>query len=232
MSLKEQTAILFFSRSAKLESKHKNWTGNAEKDYDLAQLLINSSASFLKKLNKPIYIFDEHRQQGNSFGEKLANAFEALYRKGYKSVVALGNDFFDWQSISWNEVFTKLQDNKSVIGPNLRGGAYLIGVHQAHFNKQSFEQLPWQSNKLYNELLGHFNKNNQPLVLDKKRDVNTRCDIVLFLRSQHLADGINSFSRLLNQLLHNFILKTRARVRHFISIAAVRFVGLRAPPIY
>jgi len=229
--LKKQTAILFFSRSAKLEAQHKKWIKNADKNYGLAQLLVNSSYSYLKTLDQPVYFFDEALQSGNSFGEKLSNAFETLYNKGYDSVISVGNDFCEWQSLNWTEVLANLKNQKAVIGPNQRGGAYLIGIPKAQFRRNSFKDLSWQSGELYEELRHALTIHKTPTELGRKRDINSSFDVLLLLKSLRKSGKLTAFHRILAQILLAYKDLNNSFQLHYRSKQVIRFGSLRAPPI-
>jgi glycosyltransferase A (GT-A) superfamily protein (DUF2064 family) len=196
-----KTAILFFSRTASSEADHKQWSKNNHLNHAVASLLIQNALNQLKKTHQSFYHFDEHLQCGNHFGEKLSNAFEALYEKGFSSVIAIGNDSLNWHNINWNELFESLQQGHSVLGPNYRGGAYLIGIHKRNFDKASFQKLPWQQPVLYQALNKHLGENATVLETAKERDFNTFHDLLLFIKAQRHQINLKSIQSVLRSIL-------------------------------
>jgi hypothetical protein len=100
----------------------------------------------------PIYHFDEHQQVGNTFGERIANAFESLFLAGHSSVICIGNDAATLDHVKWDSVSRSLNDGDNVLGPDFRKGAYLIGLTRQHFNKEQFQNLRWQTKYLIDDL--------------------------------------------------------------------------------
>ncbi len=197
----KRIAILFFSRDAFAESMHKPLLGTNErkKNVELAQLMINQTRKSLDESGLDIVHFTQHNQSGNSFGEKLANAFHDVFSMGYESVIAIGNDTPEIAHIDWNFVRLQLQKNKAVVGPTQRGGAYLIGLNQNQFDKTGFETLTWQGKDLFADLLLFLeNEHSSVEVLAPMHELNRQNDIHWFLNS---SDQKWQFIRLLMQLI-------------------------------
>jgi len=93
-------AILLFSRSAKCESSFKHWTRDKNINFQIANHLISDTHKRLKTSPYPIVVVDEKLQSGNIFGEKLANAFDYVFQKGFDYVIAVGNDCSNI-SVNW-----------------------------------------------------------------------------------------------------------------------------------
>ena len=199
----KRTAILFFSRDAFAESMHKPLLGAHEKkkNVELAQLMINQTRKSLDETGLDIVHFTQHNQSGNSFGAKLANAFQDVFSMGYDSVIAIGNDTPEIAHVDWNFVKLQLQKNKAVVGPTQRGGAYLIGLNQTQFNKQGFESLTWQGKDLFNDLVLFIeNESSAVEILAPLQELNRQNDILWFLNS---SDQKWQFIRLIMQLISN-----------------------------
>lgn len=180
MTKKKQIALLFFSRSAALEGRKKAWfsAGSGSKNKTLAAALIRHTYQTLEQSGFPVFHFHENNQQGQTFGERLANAYQEVFDLGYEAVVAVGNDTPEIDRIDWHHTANQLMAGKCVIGPTFRKGAYLIGITAEAFKKEAFEQLPWQSEQLFQALHTFCTRSNEPpVLLDTLRDLNTRGDL-------------------------------------------------------
>src|ERR1044071_3386670 len=68
-----------------------------------------------------------HRQTGPDFGARLENAIARIDELGYDEVVVIGSDCPTLRPIDIEHAFGKLGSRKLVLGPDHRGGCYLIG---------------------------------------------------------------------------------------------------------
>lgn len=197
----KHTAILFFSRDAFAESIHKPLLGIGEKqkNVELAQLMISQTKVALESSGLDIVHFTQHNQCGKTFGEKLANAFQDVFNMGYQSVIAIGNDTPEIAHLDWTQLKQDIRNNKAIVGPTQRGGAYLIGFSRHQFNKPAFESLTWQGKNLYTDLISHFNKEGTNILeLNPFHELNLQHDIEWFVNG---SDKKWQFLRLLMQLL-------------------------------
>ena len=215
-------AILFFSQSASKEASSKKWiNNNHQKNFQLARSLISRTEKALENAPFPVFRFRETEQIGKNFGERLTNAYLKLFEKGFQSVIAIGNDSPEIHQVDWQKIATQLQNGKSILGPSIRGGAYLIGLNRTQFDAKVFQQLSWQSSKLYDQLKTLAQKNSSVFELPSLRDLNTFADLKLILQNSTLC---GDFKQLLINLLQteftyfefnsHLVLKTHFRL-HF-----------------
>jgi 2-phospho-L-lactate guanylyltransferase (CobY/MobA/RfbA family) len=191
-------ALIFFSRTKADEARQKSWFKEKSKNQELARLLIERAVSAIKSSGIPVYHFNEENQKGRSFGERIANAYQEIFDLGYEQVISVGNDCPNLQNINWQEISLNLKAGKSVLGPDKRGGAYLIGIQKASFEKKKFENLSWQKRTLYSELK-QFCKNHTCIIeLQKSRDINSFHDIRILSNSKNTID---KFYKILFQFL-------------------------------
>jgi len=230
MQNKSNIALIYFSRREVSESQHKSWF---KKGHNLNRLiasaLIHSSYQAIKKSGFPVFHYHEGNQTGSTFGERFANAYEEVFQLGYDAVIAVGNDSPELSSTNWQEVNSQLLKGKCVIGPSIRGGAYLIGITRAAFHKVEFEKLPWQTNRLFQSLV-HFcyKKNNDPHFIQILRDINSFLDIKALKNSSLLE---YSYIRILLFLIsYDSILPVIENIK--ISLSQLLSIQLlRAPPV-
>ena len=91
--------------------------------------------------------FETLPQQGKDLGEKMLNAVNLLFKKGYSKVILIGSDSPDMPVSFVSEAFVQLDSHELVIGPSNDGGYYLIGMNSPI--DSVFKGIQWgQSNVL------------------------------------------------------------------------------------
>lgn len=129
-----------------------------------------------------------HPQAGVSFAERLDDAVEVLARHGYEEIVMVGQDCPDLELPDIRRAFEELNRHALVLGPDHRGGCYLIGIHAA--DRSKLRGVQWQRNTDFRALLGRFGIENT-FRLPVKMDLDTWGDVRLLARSRsrwrHLA---------------------------------------------
>jgi rSAM/selenodomain-associated transferase 1 len=92
-------------------------------------------------------------QRGDSFGERLFNAFEDLFSEGFGSVIILNADSPTLPVRYLTQAFEELAraGDRVVLGPADDGGYYLIGLKRAH--RVLFERITWSSDRVLAETL-------------------------------------------------------------------------------
>lgn len=81
------------------------------------------------------------RQQGNSLGDRLLNAFQAGFEKGIDRMVVVGTDVPDLDMEIIHRSFHALDEGDLVLGPARDGGYYLIGLKRAY--PRLFRGITW-----------------------------------------------------------------------------------------
>jgi hypothetical protein len=225
----KQIAIIFFSRKAKKEAKFKKFIASTDAiNENLSATLISSTQKELQSTQIPIFHYHEENQVGNTFGEKLANAYQEVFDQGYQAVISVGNDSPEINQINWVNITEKLQKGENILGPNLRGGAYLIGLTKSQFQKSAFASLPWQSNKLFKTLVYYCESNAvSTIILDKLRDINTIHDLKLFLKN---SASFKNIFQLVKLILSSKVLKNLKQIINFQSLVALPGLPFRGPP--
>ena len=141
------TAILFFSRSAGEESLSKNFLHKkfSAQNKKVSGKMIDRSVTVAKGSKLPFYIWDETKQSGETFGERLANAVEEIFKKGHQKILVIGNDCLHLSHKHILLAKNALQYQDTLVAPTKKGGAYLIGLTKNSFNKESFSGIRWQT---------------------------------------------------------------------------------------
>jgi hypothetical protein len=146
-----QTAILLFSRTAPAEAANKSFGAGGE-DQRITGALISHAEETIVKTGFKVYRSDEASQRGDNFGERLANAVGEVFAQGAERLLVVGNDCPQVTTSHLRSAAQKLVKGKNVIGPDRRGGVWLIGLQRSDFNAGQFANLSWKTDQLYDEL--------------------------------------------------------------------------------
>lgn len=85
-------------------------------------------------------------QEGPTLTERLANAFDAAFREGADSALALGSDTLGLDKHILQTAFRRLREADVVVGPARDGGYYLIGLSKPM--PWIFEGIPWSTSRV------------------------------------------------------------------------------------
>lgn len=189
--------------------------------------MIECTRLVLKKSGFPVFHFDSSMQEGHSFGERLANGFEALFSLGFEKVIAVGNDCPELSDTDIVKADDCLANREVVLGPSQDGGVYLIGINAYAFSREQFIQLPWQTSKLlenFNKYL--FSQHYSYSLLEHKRDIDNQNDLFGLIRTIKRS---KRFVRLILQIIFiPFIEKHLPINRSALQILAL--IRRRGPP--
>lgn len=115
----------------------------------MAQTLLNRTERTLARTGLPVLRSDEASQRGITFGERLANAVSDAFDRGYARVIVVGNDCASLRTSHLRAAARMLASGQQVLGPDRRGGAWLIGLQRNGFQKTDFANLRWESAEVY-----------------------------------------------------------------------------------
>ncbi len=90
-------------------------------------------------------------QSSGDLGEKMNDAFQLLFERGYQKVVIIGSDCLQLSTHHIEEAFTALNENDIVIGPAEDGGYYLLGMKKIY--SKLFMNKSWSTEKVFTETL-------------------------------------------------------------------------------
>lgn len=230
MSKQFSTAILIFSRTAKEEAVCKTFDFRIGKNGNtaIARSLIRKTVEISKQSNLPVFTCFSSNQKGESFGERLANAIESIYEKGFENVIALGNDCPRLTCETLLFAKEKLQQNKLVLGPTPKGGVYLIGIQKSIYKRQQFIDLAWEKSDLQNT----FKNYCQPIFvsiawLETHQDINQASDFKCLLNT--LPNNF-SLKKDLENILASYLNQFFVQNFSFQNKTISRNLSLRAPP--
>lgn len=229
------TAILLFAHATAQEAKAKAFASgrSARTNKKIADVLLDQTLAVVRKADLPLITVYTAGQKGNTFGERLANAFQDAFGAGYQRVICIGSDCPTLAAADLLQAQEALQRQNMVVGPAADGGAYLIGMHIDCFDPESFAMLNWQTGQVLHELSIYSFRHQAVLngfeLLQERADVDSKEDLCLVL------ENLPAYNRFKVQILN--ILSGRASrafaFRHFLRKPlgwSLRELQLRAPP--
>ncbi len=95
-------------------------------------------------------------QTGFDLGQKMANAFEYVFRNGTRQAVLLGTDFPDLPKEIISDAIQILKSKDAVIGPAIDGGYYLIGFTSATYLQTIFTNIAWGTSAVFQKTMDSF----------------------------------------------------------------------------
>jgi uncharacterized protein len=227
--LNKSSAILLFSRTAHAEAQAKPLVFDEKGAAKMAALTIEQAKKTASATGLPLFHISEKQQRGNTFGERFANAFEDIYAQGFENVIAIGNDCLTLTANDILKAAKLLETTPSVLGAATDGGAYLIGLNKSVFQKNDFQNIHWQTNSTFSELV-QFVENQIFTIafLSNKSDIDSVSDwhktvqsVPVFLRKKLL--------QMLNTALPKPLVRVFLPINDFFLSTSI---ALRAPPIF
>lgn len=100
----------------------------------------------------PVVRSNEQSQQGTTFGQRLAHAVSGVFDRGFERVIVVGNDCVSLQTSHLRAAARILEQGKQVLGPDQRGGAWLIGLQRNRFDATAFADLRWATTEVHTDL--------------------------------------------------------------------------------
>lgn len=112
-----------------------------------------------------------------TFGNQLAGAVRATFALGYERVIVIGNDCPALTTVHLVQAAVALQTAPVVLGPDCRGGLYLLGLSRAAFDGVSLAALPWQTSQLA-QAANRLYAGESVRLSARLSDVNSRGDLL------------------------------------------------------
>jgi glycosyltransferase A (GT-A) superfamily protein (DUF2064 family) len=200
------TAILLFAQSNKIESALKPIAYQKKQNDLLWEKMNNKVLQTISKTGLPYFISDEKTQVGDCFGDKLSHAIQAVFEKGFAKVIVVGNDSPGLTQHHLQNACLGLQNKKWVLGPDCKGGSYLIGVSKSTFNAALFSKISWRTSQVITELKEL--SLEDAILLSPLADFNTSADFKNVLKGFSFCSAFKNslasllfYQRSLNQFL-------------------------------
>ena len=228
----QTTAILLFSRTAREEALLKPFSrrGRVANEQIAGQFIAHAEKT-ARQTGLPVVLVSSEAQQGNTFGERLANAFRLVFAKGYQRVLAIGNDCPYLTARLLKEAAARLQTEQMVVGPARDGGAYLIGLSECSFRGNDFQHLAWQTPDFYQSLLNYSRTYGLSYAeLSPSYDLDTGRDVAAFLNSQHRLPSLRKLAQITGNLLKEVQEPLAGNITFRPDLFAAAVLSRRGPP--
>jgi len=219
------TALLLFARRPEREGQVKSLIeGSNER---LWQILYQRTLATAKAIGLPVVLVDERQQRGDTFGERLKHAFHDTFQTGYQRVILIGSDVPDLRAEHLLRSAHSLNHRDWVLGPDRRGGAYLIGcTKEAFYRSQTLDCLPWQSDRILHHFTGFLLRQGEKIGwLPTLADLNNAADLQRWLAIHRQLPWAQTILQL---LLVDFVPTTLQRPLRSLTIRSTKL--LRGPP--
>jgi len=160
------------------------------KALEIYKFLLEHSAQFTATVNasKQVYysdsvnmddiwdnkLYSKRKQEGEDLGKRMLNAFENGFREGFESVIVIGSDMYDIDTIDIEYAFQELENHDYVIGPASDGGYYLLGMKA--LNSKAFRNKEWGTSSVLKDTMEDLRDADVKL-LETRNDVDLLEDI-------------------------------------------------------
>ncbi|XOV68360.1 MAG: DUF2064 domain-containing protein [Fluviicola sp.] len=191
----DKTAVIFFSRTQVSESQSKIFDPSFYVNAKITSAIISRSLKTLRKTGLDIIYYNEYLQEAELFGENIVGAFQYGFDQGYDQLILVGNDCVELSASDVLNASDQIKKSDIVLGPDYRGGLYLIGLNRNSFekNKSNFQQLSWRQQNLWRDCVFAFPEFCE---LRRLHDINSLHDLRKFILTNQ-----SSFSRTIRTLL-------------------------------
>jgi glycosyltransferase A (GT-A) superfamily protein (DUF2064 family) len=164
-----------------------------------------------------------HRQRGADFAQRFENAIETLSALGYGEIVAIGRDCPTLRTDDIVQAFEHLREKQLVLGPDHRGGCYLIAFRLR--NRALLQGIRWKKNTDCAQLRARCDEEGV-FLLPVKHDLDSWADLRI------LARGSDWIAKVASSLLQ-FVFVADGSARHFVDLARhfTRVRGQMPPPV-
>jgi len=151
-----------------------------------------------------------HRQHGATFAERLEAATEEIALLGYREIVLVGRDCPHLCADDIAAGFAALSTKRLVLGPDHRGGCYLIGLHAR--DRHLLRGVQWKRNTDCEQLQRRCG-NGEVALLPIKQDLDSWQDLHL------LARGADACGRLIVFFLDQVLSLGKSTADFFVDSA-------------
>lgn len=220
------TAFLIFAQSDEVESALKPIAFTKKQNVALWHKMNERVLTLVQKTKLPYFVSDENSQLGDSFGDKLAHAIQSVLDKGFDKVIVVGNDSPGLRLRHMQQAYLEVQDKSVVLGPDFKGGTYLIGISKISFNKEAFAKIDWQTPKVFEQLQALYFTQN-PVIISSLADFNSKND---FEKLWHELPFYSTFKSILAALLF-YRVGVFTFLKYFYSNVIIGFKFNKGPPV-
>jgi rSAM/selenodomain-associated transferase 1 len=133
--------------------------------------------------------FKYYSQQGSNLGIKMYNAFNTVFKKGYKKAIIIGTDAPDISTNIMQSAISALDNYSVVIGPANDGGYYLLGFKSKLIDL--FSGIEWSTDSVFDNTIEKLNNSEiNYFMLDELTDIDTVEDLQ-YWRKHYKGDDVH-----------------------------------------
>ena len=223
--MSKPTAILIFAQDVSQEISRKNLAprSNQGANRQVFRQLNSFVGRTCSSTNLPVFYSNQLiTNNTNAFGKQLSEAIQVVLDKGFEKIICVGNDCPALHKTQILEAAEKLQTVDSVIGPDERGGVYLLGISKDTFNAEIFETIAWQSKNMLESYFRLFPQQSVSLV-ETLADIHTFKELQTYTSSRY-------FIVFLLQIIEKLTSKIAYLYTYLFDSQLVRHSSLRGPP--
>ncbi|MEZ0487175.1 DUF2064 domain-containing protein [Fibrella aquatica] len=187
------TAILIFAQPVARDAVQKRVAHQALSNRQALQRLTERTRLVARATNLPVIESAALIDHKGSFGEQLDKACRATFSLGYEQILVVANDCPALTTDHLMKAANRVAQTP-VLGPDQRGGLYLIGMTRQVFESISFLTLPWQTTKLA-QAVRQWLSQRPATLLARLGDVNSHADL------QRYQSGTLAVALFINRLL-------------------------------
>jgi rSAM/selenodomain-associated transferase 1 len=107
--------------------------------------------------------FAARRQEGETLGDRMQEAFRQGFAAGYGPIVIIGSDCPEMSPALLEEAFRQLVSFPVVLGPATDGGYYLLGMN--YLVESLFQDKPWSTPNVLAETVADLQRADIPYAL-------------------------------------------------------------------
>lgn len=191
---KEDAIIIFTKIPHRGFSKTRLKDTLRVKSHELAACFLKDTIEIAKNACSNVFLFvspmgliqeiDNYKelnispQRGMNLGERMFNAFKEVMEKGYKNVILIGTDIPYLESKILRDALGDLRQKRSIIGPTLDGGYYLIGLNILDFE---FFNMDYSHKMVFEDTLARLKAYGETSILKKLDDIDEKEDLDKFI---------------------------------------------------
>lgn len=196
-----RTALAIFTRSAREDARRKRVLPHLSQTANETLLahLQQQTLVAAEHTGLPVVVIDAAKQRGRSFAERLRHAFEDTFAAGFDRVLLIGADGAECRPELLQEAMLALpnEGQTAILGPDQRGGDWLIGLDREMFEQLDLTAIPWHSSRVHAALTAQLQQTGATLLFAAKAaDVNTYSDLRRFAFENTASRGIQALLRL------------------------------------
>lgn len=219
--MSKPTALLIFAQTAAKDAEQKPVLSKKHNS-PLFEQLNAQTAALVDAAKMDAFWYTEKQQKGQNFGARITHALSEVFDQGFENIIVIGNDCPDLAAADILLARAQLQTKQLVLGPDHRGGAYLIGISKNLFRQEEFKEVSWQSDKALEALVALTHTSNQ-FVLSAKYDLNTSADAAALVQ-------ISTLFRSILALLISVVKGFKTGLSNVYTTILAQTRSLRAPP--